>query len=137
MKPDVIVWKHGRRRGVVKRTCEHCARNFYARTDVLGKFCSGTCQRRANAAAMVPMCAEERTLRRRTYAERLAGRFPERMRAYRRYDWALQSGKLVRGPCEVCGATEDVHGHHDDYSKPLDVRWLCRKHHRQTHGGSH
>ena len=26
-----------------------------------------------------------------------------------------------------------VVAHHDDYSKPLDVRWLCRSHHMQLH----
>lgn len=45
---------------------------------------------------------------------------------------AIASGKLVRQPCEVCG-TQPAHGHHDDYSKPLDVRWLCPVHHREHH----
>ena len=45
---------------------------------------------------------------------------------------AVKRGKLKVGVCEVCGST-DVHGHHDDYSKPLEVRWLCPKHHRQWH----
>ena len=46
---------------------------------------------------------------------------------------ALKSGKLQRQPCEVCGDLK-VEGHHDDYdAKPLDVRWLCRKHHNMTH----
>ena len=35
-------------------------------------------------------------------------------------------------PCEVCGIPES-HAHHDDYSRPLDVRWLCEKHHKQLH----
>ena len=35
-------------------------------------------------------------------------------------------------PCEVCGATKTV-AHHDDYAKPLDVRWLCRSHHALLH----
>jgi len=34
---------------------------------------------------------------------------------------------------EVCGA-ENAQAHHDDYSRPLDVRWLCDTHHRQHHG---
>ncbi len=48
---------------------------------------------------------------------------------------AIKSGALVRQPCEVCGA-EKVDAHHDDYSKPLDVRWLCRKHHLHHHRGA-
>jgi hypothetical protein len=47
---------------------------------------------------------------------------------------AVLRGKLTRGPCEVCGSTR-VHGHHDDYAKPLDVRWLCAKHHKALHLG--
>lgn len=35
--------------------------------------------------------------------------------------------------CEVCGRTRNVDAHHDDYAKPLDVRWLCRSHHRKLH----
>lgn len=45
---------------------------------------------------------------------------------------AIQSGVLTRQPCEVCGA-EKVDAHHDDYGKPLDVRWLCRAHHGVVH----
>jgi len=51
--------------------------------------------------------------------------------------YALKTGKLTKGVCEVCGEPE-VHAHHDDYTKPLDVRWLCVKHHailrRDTEG---
>lgn len=46
---------------------------------------------------------------------------------------ALRYGKVVRGPCRDCGCT-DTHGHHHDYSKPLDVIWLCQKHHVEEHG---
>jgi len=45
---------------------------------------------------------------------------------------ALRAGKLVRLPCEVCG-TKRTDAHHDDYAAPLDVRWLCRSHHRSHH----
>ena len=45
---------------------------------------------------------------------------------------AIQSGKMHRQPCIVCGNAE-VEAHHEDYSKPLDVMWLCRKHHGEHH----
>lgn len=40
----------------------------------------------------------------------------------------LRRGKIQRGPCAVCGE-ESVEAHHEDYSKPLEVVWLCRRHH--------
>ncbi len=45
---------------------------------------------------------------------------------------AIRDGKLVRQPCEVCG-NEKSEAHHDDYSKPLDVKWLCKRHHVERH----
>jgi hypothetical protein len=57
---------------------------------------------------------------------------PERRVAGNRVASALNNGSLVRQPCEVCGRKYAV-AHHDDYSKPLDVRWLCLSHHRQHH----
>lgn len=44
---------------------------------------------------------------------------------------AVKSGKLIPKPCEKCG--KKAHAHHDDYSRPLKVRWFCHKHHRQHH----
>lgn len=45
---------------------------------------------------------------------------------------AIRDGRLKRMPCEVCGEKR-VHAHHDDYSMPLNVRWLCPAHHQQLH----
>jgi len=43
---------------------------------------------------------------------------------------AIRDGRLSRQPCEVCQAPE-AQAHHADYSKPLEVRWLCFRHHRE------
>ena len=45
----------------------------------------------------------------------------------------IHNGTISRGACEVCGEPE-AQAHHDDYSRPLDVRWLCDAHHREHHG---
>lgn len=45
---------------------------------------------------------------------------------------AIRAGVIVRQPCEVCGDPKS-HGHHEDYSKPLDVVWLCAIHHAARH----
>lgn len=47
---------------------------------------------------------------------------------------AIRAGKLLQASnCSVCNSTEKIEGHHDDYTKPLDVRWLCEKCHKQWH----
>lgn len=44
----------------------------------------------------------------------------------------LKRGKIIKLPCNICGDIKSQ-AHHDDYSKPLDVTWLCRTHHLELH----
>jgi len=60
-------------------------------------------------------------------------RNPKKARATGKVHYAIKSGKLIRQPCEVCSTTENIHAHHCDYDKPLDVMWLCQKHHSDWH----
>jgi len=47
---------------------------------------------------------------------------------------AIKSGKIVRAlNCSECGSNEKIEAHHDDYTKPLEVRWLCEKCHKSWH----
>ena len=46
---------------------------------------------------------------------------------------AIENGTLIRQPCSVCKTNKFIHGHHEDYHKPLDVIWLCAKHHHYLH----
>lgn len=59
-------------------------------------------------------------------------RNPKKKYAHDKVYHAIKTGKLTRGVCEVCGSS-DVHAHHDDYDRPLDVRWLCHEHHVEVH----
>jgi len=47
---------------------------------------------------------------------------------------AVKDGRLIKKPCEDCGSP-DSQMHHLDYTKPLDVAWLCRPHHMRRHTG--
>ena len=66
------------------------------------------------------------------YQRKRRAKKPGKTRCHNAVSNALRNGTLVRGPCEVCG--DKAQAHHDDYRKPLVVRWLCRKHHLQHHG---
>lgn len=57
-------------------------------------------------------------------------------RARQQVKYALRVGKLHRHPCQVCG-NPDTHAHHDDYTRPLEVRWLCPTHHAREHHPIH
>jgi hypothetical protein len=60
-------------------------------------------------------------------------KYPEKYRARYLLRSAIVLGKIAKQPCEVCGELK-VESHHDDYSKPLEVRWLCHQHHCELEG---
>lgn len=73
-------------------------------------------------------------LRARTTTE-WAEQHPERRRAQALLARAVRDGRVWKWPaCAVpdCTSTEPV-AHHPDYSRPLDVVWLCQAHHKQAH----
>ncbi len=45
----------------------------------------------------------------------------------------LRRGRIVRGPCHFCQATTHLEMHHEDYTKPLEIIWLCRDRHDLYH----
>lgn len=57
-------------------------------------------------------------------------------RARRKVASAIRSGLLVRpSVCSRCGISETkINGHHHDYSKPLEVEWLCYRCHAAVEG---
>lgn len=59
---------------------------------------------------------------------------PERHKARQTMSNAIRDGRLERLPCVLCGNPKSE-GHHEDYTRPLHVEWLCRSCHRKHRHG--
>lgn len=47
---------------------------------------------------------------------------------------AVETGRIIKSlECSICRSSSLLHGHHDDYGRPLDVRWVCRRCHSNIH----
>lgn len=54
--------------------------------------------------------------------------------ARRKVKIAIEKGELVRPSlCEICKCEGNIQAHHHDYSKPLDVLWVCISCHENIH----
>lgn len=69
---------------------------------------------------------------RRKIRQEYKKRNPEKYRARKIVCDSVRRGALKRQPCEVCGKP-NAQAHHDDYTKPLNIKWLCHFHHVQHH----
>jgi hypothetical protein len=99
-------------------------RAYYKRPEARAKLRDRVARYQATPAAKAKMP---------TKARAWEARNPEKYRAQKRARYALSRGYIERRGCEVCGAHAEMH--HDDYSKPDEVRWLCRQHHKDAHAG--
>lgn len=107
--------------------CKECTRK-----DVRGNYCAkreqySEYERERNQD-------EQRRAKKLEYQRRRRHKYPEKNRARDMVHDALQSGSLQKQSCEFCGNPESQ-AHHHDYSKPLDVVWVCFKCHREKFHG--
>ena len=60
---------------------------------------------------------------------------PDKIRARQKVFEAIAAGRIDRPTtCSTCGNTHSrIEGHHEDYSKPLEVIWLCAPCHGKLH----
>ena len=79
-----------------------------------------------------PLTAEQKAMK-VAITYRMMAKYPERYEARYKLRNAVRLGKIQKQPCEICGSL-NVEGHHDDYSKPFEVRWFCHRHHRELEG---
>ncbi len=67
------------------------------------------------------------------YCKEYRTKYPNKYKAHSLVNYAIKAGRLKNEECRECGRVEDTHAHHDDYSKPLNVRWLCPPCHKSWH----
>ena len=73
----------------------------------------------------------DRRKRKMAYLKKHRTENPEKYKARQAVGNAIRDGRLLRLPCKECGNPKSE-AHHGDYSKPLDVEWLCFKCHREA-----
>lgn len=121
----------------LRRECKECSRAYqrerYRRPGVLDA------QRKKHRASALPEArlsrrrergrarAKEESVRkaRAEFDHRRRETKPETVAAHHAVSEALACGVLVKQPCASCGSSQKLQAHHDDYSKPLEVRWMC------------
>jgi len=116
----------GKPRKRIPRKCEICGKPFLARPcDIKrgrGRFCSRQCSNVNLQAAFAARVQEPGT------------QLQKQVRSSGLINMRVRRGQLKRPDrCSQCGKIGRVDGHHDDYGRPDQVRWLCRSCHMKLH----
>jgi hypothetical protein len=122
---------------LVKSICANCGNEFFARRSELekgrAKCCSRSCRNSYwNRGENNPNWKGGISKKYYHYKKLQVKRYPDRIRARNIISNRIKRGSIIREPCAICGSM-DTEAHHEDYSKPLEVVWLCKKHHREKH----
>lgn len=142
--PSAAFSKDASRADGLQNKCKACRRNRYIahrREEILyaaayiAKHADRIypLKRAYNKANRKPVTPEMR----QQYTMRHQSRHPEKVQARRLLRNAVKSGRIAKpGACSECLQAypkAQIHGHHEDYSKPYDVTWLCATCHGRQH----
>lgn len=75
----------------------------------------------------------DRIAKSRANSQRWISKHPLAAKAHTTLHNAVRDGKIKKQPCAICSSTKFIHAHHRDYSKPLEVVWLCAQCHHRVH----
>ena len=123
-----------RRNAYIKAICPQCGIEFdrrlaYIRTNVC-KYCSSSCsakyqntkQRLSEGYIATRICPE--------------GTKVQKKRVVHMVEEAVKKCKIVSWEkCSSCGVSRNIEAHHEDYSKPFTIIWLCQSCHQKLHHG--
>jgi hypothetical protein len=138
LKPISELYKHPQMGDGYLNKCKECnkkdvSKNYYNRRDQYVEYERKRAKlpHRRKAAAEYQSSHPEVKYR---CMQRYRKKYPEKYRAHYLTKNAIRDGRLIKQPCELCECEYDIEAHHYDYSKPLDVQWLCRACHLTVHG---
>ena len=110
--------------------CDYCRKEYHTKKSAFMKrkrpFCSRECYSKYRSEILPK---EEQNAYGTGYSQEERSK---RKKARSILNHYLRDNHIDRKPCEVCGNSK-TEAHHDDYDKPLEVRWLCFKCHRAYH----
>lgn len=132
-------------KGVFSKACNSCQTEkpfdaFWknsANQDGMQYECKDCCSDKYYSNERAHRVARQKIYNKKTPAENIIkgnGKPPEQKRAQGLLSAAIRWGKVIKPEeCSKCGSASVLDGHHHDYSKPLDVLWLCRPCHKKVH----
>jgi len=126
-KPLTDFYKHKQMKDGHLNKCKECSRK-----DVRRRYYDPESNLKIREYEKKRFQDPERKARVTEYFRKMRQNNPDKFKARTKLNNAVRDGVIAREPCEVCGHHK-VEAHHPDYNEPLNVKWLCRRHHLEEH----
>jgi len=139
IKPLEEFYQHGRMASQRLNKCKECTKadvrlNRAKKLEQYRQYDRGRAMRPDRVEARLEYRKTEQGKQvKRKADEKYYQRCPEKYKARVTLNNAVRDGKISKPSTCACGRSGRIEAHHEDYSKPLEVSWLCVPCHKQAH----